>query len=71
VFTPFVLQSTELEILSPCFMDWWALLISTKTLPSRGLDLTVKLVCPGATLPSDLEMPFGMVAMEGKSKIYC
>ncbi|GJJ72441.1 hypothetical protein EMPS_04798 [Entomortierella parvispora] len=68
VITPFVLQSTELEMLSPCFMDWWAHLISTTTLPPRGLDLTVKLICPGATLPSDMETPFGMVALEDSEK---
>ncbi|KAG0055579.1 hypothetical protein BGZ83_008190 [Gryganskiella cystojenkinii] len=46
-------------------MDWWALWTRTRpTLPSRSLDLTVRLICPGASLPSDLETPCGMVSSE-------
>ncbi|KAF9571099.1 hypothetical protein EC968_001018 [Mortierella alpina] len=62
VVTPKVLKSTELEFLSPCLLDWWALLNRTEAAPV--LKLSVSLVCAGSKDTSDVDTAFEMIAIE-------
>ncbi|KAF9988651.1 hypothetical protein BGZ75_008990 [Mortierella antarctica] len=62
VVTPKVLKSTELELFSPCLLDWWTFLSRTEAVPV--LKLSVSLVCAGSKDTSDVDTAFEMIAVE-------
>ncbi|KAF9954854.1 hypothetical protein BGZ70_010438 [Mortierella alpina] len=62
IITPKVLRSTELELFSPCFLDWWTLLNTTQA--TAVLKLSVSLVCAGSKDSSDVDTAFEMIAIE-------
>src|SRR5690349_20274384 len=69
VITPKVLKSTELELVSPCLLDWWTLLNRTQATPV--LKLSVSLVCAGSKDTSDVDTTFEMIAIEGTYRTRC
>ncbi|CAO3573717.1 unnamed protein product [Mortierella alpina] len=62
IITPKVLKSTELELFSPCLLDWWTLLNRTQATPV--LKVSVSLVCAGSKDTSDVDTTFEMIAVE-------
>ncbi|KAF9946803.1 hypothetical protein BGZ72_011113 [Mortierella alpina] len=62
VVTPKVLKSTELELISPCLLEWWTFL--SRTDPTPVMKLSVSLVCAGSKDTSDVDTTFEMIAIE-------
>ncbi|KAF9437098.1 hypothetical protein BGZ76_002014 [Entomortierella beljakovae] len=61
VVTPKVLKSTEMEFITPNFMDWWA--VANNDHPCKELDLSVSLTCAGERDEED-NTAFEMSAQE-------
>ncbi|KAI1306761.1 hypothetical protein EDD11_004659 [Mortierella claussenii] len=62
VITPRVLKSTEMEITTPCLLDWWAM--ANSIFPRKELVLSVSLLCAGSKDEEDMDTTFEMVTVE-------